>query len=131
MTRCPRCSLSVAAFSRCERCGLMLGFHGFTVLLRSDSSPHFQKARRTAQLQSTFTEWREENGSHYVHVTYEFFEVDGFERMCSVAARLAHKQAFVTGMEVPWSQIAPVARQFAEVEIRRPERGEHRVSMHH
>jgi hypothetical protein len=36
MTRCPRCSSGVPPYTLCERCGLMLGFDGFTVLLQND-----------------------------------------------------------------------------------------------
>ena len=48
MAKCPRCDLSVAPYTRCDRCGLMLGFDGFTVLIDFEDSPAFERVRALA-----------------------------------------------------------------------------------
>ncbi len=132
MTRCPRCSSGVPAYTLCERCGLMLGFDGFTVLLQNDGSPEFQRARKLAHLQATCTEWREENGSHFLHVTYGYSEIEAMARVCAAAERLPFKKIFVTGLEVPWHAIAENARQYAEFQmLGRPERATQRITLSH
>ena len=114
MTRCPRCSSGVPPFTLCERCGLMLGFDGFTVLLQNDNTGEFQRARKLAHLQSSCTEWKEENGNHFLHVTYSFSEIESLARLCAAAAKVGFKRVFVTGLEVPWTAIAENARQYAD-----------------
>jgi hypothetical protein len=132
MTRCPRCSSGVAAYTLCERCGLMLGFDGFTVLLQNDGSPEFQRARKLAHLKETCTEWKEENGDHFLRVTYTYGEIDELARLCATGAKLGFKKVFVTGLEVPWSAIAANARQFAEYQmLGRPERPAQRMTVSH
>ena len=132
MTRCPRCSSGVPPFTLCERCGLMLGFDGFTVLLQNDGTGEFQRARKLAHLQSSCTEWKEENGNHFLHVTYSFSEIESLARLCASAARLGFKRVFVTGLEVPWTAIAENARQYAEFHLLgRPERAAQRVPLSH
>ena len=42
MAKCPRCALSVAPYTRCDRCGLMLGFDGLTVLIDFEESACFE-----------------------------------------------------------------------------------------
>lgn len=132
MTRCPRCSLGVPAYTRCERCGLVLGFDGFTVLLVADSSPEFQRARKLAHLQPTCTEWKEENGTHFLHVTYTFNQVEELSRLLAAASKVARKRVFVTGLEVPWAALAENARQYADFHmLGRPERASQRVPLSH
>ena len=97
--------------------GLMLGFDGFTVLLQNDGTPEFQRARKLAHLQATCTEWKEENGSHFLHVTYSFSEIEALARVLAAAARIGFKKVFVTGLEVPWTAIAENARQYAEFHL--------------
>ena len=117
MTRCPRCSSGVPPYTLCERCGLMLGFDGFTVLLQNDGTPEFQRARKLAHLQATCSEWKEENGSHFLHVTYSFSEIEALARVLAAAAKIGFKRVFVTGLEVPWTAIAENARQYAEFHL--------------
>ena len=132
MTRCPRCSSGVPAYTLCERCGLMLGFDGFTVLLQNDGTPEFQRARKLAHLQATCTEWKEENGSHFLHVTYSYSEIEALARVCAAAAKLGFKKIFVTGLEVPWTAIADNARHYAEFQmLGRPERATQRITLSH
>ena len=58
MAKCPRCVLSVAPYTRCDRCGLMLGFEGLTVLLDFEDSASFARARALAERQpSPVVEW--------------------------------------------------------------------------
>jgi hypothetical protein len=92
----------------------MLGFDGFTVLLQNDNTGEFQRARKLAHLQSSCTEWKEENGNHFLHVTYSFLEIEPLARLCAAAARVGFKKVFVTGMEVPWTAIAENARHYAD-----------------
>ncbi len=132
MTRCPRCSAGVKAYTLCERCGLMLGFDGFTVLLLNDSSADFQRARKLAHQKSTCTEWKEENGSHFLHVTYAFSEIEELARLCAAAHKIGFRRVFVTGMEVPWAAIEENARQYAEFQLLgRPERAQQRITLSH
>jgi hypothetical protein len=132
MTRCPRCSSGVAPYTLCERCGLMLGFDGFTVLLQNDGSQDFQRARKLAHLKASCTEWKEENGSHFLRVTYAYLEIDELARVCAAAAKLGYKKVFITGLEVPWTAIAANARQYAEFQmLGRPERPAQRATVAH
>jgi hypothetical protein len=102
MAKCPRCGLSAAAYTRCDRCGLMLGFDGLTVLIDFEDSAGFVRARALAQRQSSYSEWTEENGRRYLHVTYSRAEKAEFERLAAAAAALSRKHAFLNGMEIPW-----------------------------
>jgi hypothetical protein len=110
----------------------MLGFDGFTVLLLNDSSADFQRARKLAHQNSTCSEWKEENGSHFLHVTYSFSEIDDLARLCVAASKVGFRKVFVTGLEVPWSAIAENARQYAEFQLLgRPERAQQRITLSH
>ena len=132
MTRCPRCSSGVPEYTLCERCGLMLGYDGFTVLMQNDGSTEFQRARKLAHLKDSCTEWKEENGSPFLRVTYTYSEIEQLAQLCAAGAKLAFKRVFVTGLEVPWSAIAANARQYAEFHmLGRPERPSQRAAVSH
>lgn len=132
MTRCPRCSSGVPAYTLCERCGLMLGYDGFTVLMQNDGSTEFQRARKLAHLKATCTEWKEENGNHFLRVTYTYGEIEELAQLCAAGVKLAFKKVFVTGLEVPWSAIAANVRQYAEFQmLGRPERAAQRAAVAH
>lgn len=132
MTRCPRCSSGVRAYTLCDRCGLMLGYDGFTVLLQNDGTTDFQRARKLAHLKPSCTEWKEENGNHFLRVTYSYGEIDELAQLCAAGAKLGWKKVFVTGLEVPWSAIAANARQYAEYQmLGRPERQQQRAAVSH
>lgn len=102
MAQCPRCALSVPAFTRCDRCGLMLGFDGLTVLIDFEDSPTFARVRDLARRQASYSEWLEENGHRFLRVTYAGSEMDEFRRLAELAAPLAGKRAFFNGLQVPW-----------------------------
>jgi hypothetical protein len=102
MAECPRCGLSAAAYTRCDRCGLMLGFDGLTVLIDFERSSRFECAQSLAQRQPSYSEWTEENGHRYLHVTYSKSEKAEFDRLAAAAAPLARKHVFLNGMEIPW-----------------------------
>lgn len=102
MAKCPRCGLSVAPFTRCDRCGLMLGFDGFTVLIDFEDSPAFERVRALAQRRPSCSEWEEENGRRYLRVTYSQAEKAEFDQLAVTAASLSRKHVFLTGMEIPW-----------------------------
>ena len=102
MAKCPRCALSVAPYTRCDGCGLMLGFDGLTVLIDFQDSPRFERARALAQRQPSYSEWKEENGHRYLRVTYSRAEPAEFSRLAAAAATLSRKHVFLTGMEVRW-----------------------------
>ena len=103
MAECPRCALSVAPYTRCDRCGLMLGFDGLTVLLDFQDSPEFARARKLAQRQPSYSEWKEENGHRYLRVTYSRAEKAEFDRLAAAAATLSRKHVFLNGMEIHWT----------------------------
>jgi len=109
MARCPRCASSSLPYSRCDRCGLMLGFDGLTILLDFHDSPAFQRVRALALRQPSCSEWTREDGSRYLHVTYSFSEVERFNELAAVAARLPGKRAFVNGLEIRWPTAFDVA----------------------
>ncbi len=109
MTRCPRCSASAAPYTRCDRCGLMLGFDGLTILLDCGDSPACRRVRELARRQPSCTEWKRDDGSCYLHVTYSFDEVESFSELAAAAARLPHKRAFVKGLEIRWPKSLDVA----------------------
>lgn len=102
MAKCPRCALSVASYTRCDRCGLMLGFDGLTVLIDFQDSARFERARALAQRQPSYSEWKEENGHRYLRVTYSRAERAGFDRLAAAAATLSRKHVFLNGMEIHW-----------------------------
>ncbi|MGH9492110.1 MAG: hypothetical protein ACRD2K_01290 [Terriglobales bacterium] len=102
MAKCPRCALSVAPYTRCDRCGLMLGFDGLTVLIDFEDSPCFERARALAQRQPSYSEWAEENGRRYLRVTYSKAEMGEFKRLAAAAAKLSYKRTFLNGMEIHW-----------------------------
>ena len=110
MAKCPRCDLSVAPYTRCDRCGLMLGFDGLTVLIDFEDSADFARARTLAQRQPSCAEWTEENGRRYLRVTYSKAERAEFDRLAGAAAGLSCKHVFLNGMEIPWPSDASGAR---------------------
>jgi len=103
MARCPRCASSALPYSRCDRCGLMLGFDGLTILIDFHDTPAFQRVRNLALRQASCSEWTREDGSRYLHVTYSFSEVERFNELALAAARLQGKRAFVNGLEIRWT----------------------------
>lgn len=102
MAECPRCALSVAPYTRCDGCGLMLGFDGLTVLIDFEDSPGFERARALAQRQPSYSEWKEENGHRYLRVTYSRAEGAEFSRLAAAAVTLSRKRTFLNGMEIHW-----------------------------
>ena len=132
MAKCPRCALAVPAYERCARCGLVLGFEGITLLIEFEgtlSPPNGHRVskatnavaeprrageaayaarcavvRRLARQRSSYSEWVEENGRHFLRVTYRLDELDEFRRIAAVAAHLARKQVFLNGLEVRWPE---------------------------
>ena len=102
MAKCPRCALSVAPYTRCDRCGLMLGFDGLTVLIDFEESSCFERVRALAQRRPSYSEWAEENGHRYLRVTYSKSEMAEFNQLAAAAAKLAHKRTFLNGMEIHW-----------------------------
>jgi hypothetical protein len=109
MALCPRCSLSVAPYTRCDRCGLMLGFDGLTVLIDFEKSAGFDQARALARRQPSYSEWAEENGRRYLRVTYSKPEMPEFTQLAAAAAKLSGKHAFLNGMEIHWPLDGKVA----------------------
>ena len=109
MARCPRCASSALPYSRCDRCGLMLGFDGLTILIDFHDTPAFRRVRNLALKQASCSEWTREDGSRYLHVTYSFSEVERFNELASAAARLPGKRAFVNGLEIRWPTAFDVA----------------------
>lgn len=105
MAQCPRCALSVPAFTRCDRCGLMLGYDGLTVLIDFDHSPAFARARQAARRQPSYSEWEEENGHRFLRVTYDTSEAEEFRKLADLAARLPGKRAFLNGLQIPWPSL--------------------------
>jgi hypothetical protein len=109
MAKCPRCALSVAPYTRCDRCGLMLGFDGLTVLIDFEESASFARVRAVAQRQPSYSEWKEESGRRYLRVTYSKSEMEEFEQLAAAAAQLSHKRTFLNGMEIHWPVNGEVA----------------------
>lgn len=114
MAKCPRCALSVAPYTRCDRCGLMLGFDGLTVLIDFEDSLGFERARALAQRQPSYSEWTEENGRRYLHVTYSRSEMAEYNRLAAAAATLSHKHTFLNGMEIHWPSSGAAAAHYPE-----------------
>jgi hypothetical protein len=106
MATCPRCAVAVPAYSRCESCGLVLGFDGITVLIEFEDSPRFRHVSRLARRQHSCSEWMEENGRHFLRVTYSLAELDQFLDLAAAGAGLSRKHSFVNGLEVRWPQSA-------------------------
>lgn len=102
MAQCPRCALNVPAFTRCDRCGLMLGYDGLTVLIDFENSPTFVRVRNLARRQDSYSEWEEENGHRFLRVTYDTSEMTEFRKLVELAAPLPVKRAFFNGLQVPW-----------------------------
>ena len=122
MARCPRCAVSAPPYARCDRCGLMLGFDGLTILLDCKDSPACQRARELARRQPSCTEWTREDGTRYLHVTYSFAEVERFNELAAAAARLPRKRAFVNGLEIRWPAAFDVAAFYGELDaLARPQ----------
>ena len=114
MAKCPRCALSVAPYTRCDRCGLMLGFDGLTVLIDFEDSDSFERVRALAQRQPSYSEWAEENGRRYLRVTYSQAEVAEYNRLAAAAATLSHKHTFLNGMEIHWPSNGAAATDSSE-----------------
>jgi hypothetical protein len=102
MAQCPRCALTVPAFTRCDRCGLMLGYDGLTVLIDFEHSPAFVRVRHLARRQPSYSEWQEENGHRFLRVTYDNSEMEEFRKLAELAAPLPAKRAFFNGLQIPW-----------------------------
>ena len=114
MAKCPRCALSVAPYTRCDRCGLMLGFDGLTVLIDFEDSAGFERVLALAQRQPSYSEWTEENGHRYLRVTYSKAERAEYSRLAAAATTLPNKHAFLNGMEIRWpSEEGSAARHSA------------------
>ncbi|MGH9579843.1 MAG: hypothetical protein ACRD2R_02515 [Terriglobales bacterium] len=116
MARCPRCGLSVPEYSRCDRCGLMLGYAGLTVLIGFDKSPAFDRVRKLARRQPTFSEHTEENGCAYLRVTYGFSERQRFDELAAAAAPLPQRRVFVNGLEIRWPEAAGLSDVLPELD---------------
>lgn len=106
MATCPRCVINVPAFGRCDRCGLMLGYEGLTVLLDDDGSAAFRRACQVAARRPSFARFREENGHEYVRVTYSLSELSAFGELVSAGQGLKRKHVFLNGMELPFPRAA-------------------------
>lgn len=104
MTICPRCSTSVPAYTRCEGCGLMLGFDGLTVLIEYEEAPEYERVREIAGKHGSSSEWQEENGQRFLRMTYSFSELEKFRELAKAASPLSRKKTFVNGLEIPWSR---------------------------
>jgi hypothetical protein len=102
MAQCPRCAVPVPPYTRCEGCGLVLGFDGITVLIEFEDSPNFERVRRIARRQSSCSEWIEENGRRLLRVTYSLDELHRFRLMAAAAAHLPRKHSFFNGLEIRW-----------------------------
>jgi len=105
MAKCPRCAAAVPAYTRCDGCGLVLGFDGITVLVEFEDSPRFRRVSRIARRQDSCSEWREENGRHFLRVTYSLAELETFRELASAGATLSRKHSFLNGLEIRWPAI--------------------------
>ena len=108
MAKCPRCAVRVPAHTRCDGCGLVLGFEGITVLMEFEDSPQFERARRIASREESYSEWTEENGCRFVRVTYSPAELGHLRLMAAAAATVSRKHTFLNGLEIRW----PVAHDW-------------------
>jgi hypothetical protein len=102
MAKCPRCTAAVPAYTRCDGCGLVLGFDGFTVLIEFEDSPGFRRVWRMARRQDSCSEWTEENGRQFLRVTYSLAELGMFRELAEAAVRLSRKHSFLNGLEIRW-----------------------------
>jgi len=105
MATCPRCAVAVPAYTRCDGCGLVLGFDGITVLMELEDSPRFRRVSRMARRQDSCSEWTEENGRRFLRVTYSLAELDSFCELAAAGAKLFRKHSFVNGLEIPWPTV--------------------------
>jgi len=92
----------VPAYTRCDGCGLVLGFDGITVLIECEDSAPFRRVSRIARRQDSCSEWTEENGRHFLRVTYSLGELDIFRELAAAAVSLSRKHTFVNGLEIRW-----------------------------
>jgi hypothetical protein len=92
----------------------MLGFDGLTVLIDFEHSPNFERVRALAQRQPSYSEWAEENGRHYLRVTYSKGEMEEFNRLAAAAAPLFRKHVFLNGMEIHWPSGGDAATRYSE-----------------
>ncbi len=102
MATCPRCAVAVPAYTRCQSCGLFLGFDGITVLIDFEDSAPFHRVSRIAHRQVSCSEWTEENGRHFLRVTYSLAELDSFRELAAAGAKLSRKHSFLNGLEIRW-----------------------------
>ncbi|HYN15281.1 MAG TPA: hypothetical protein VES66_05775 [Terriglobales bacterium] len=102
MAKCPRCAAPVPAYTRCDGCGLVLGFDGITVLIEFEDSAHFRRVSRIAHRQDSCSEWTEENGCHFLRVTYSLAELGIFCELAAAAVSLSRKHSFLNGLEIRW-----------------------------
>jgi hypothetical protein len=102
MAKCPRCAVAVPAYTRCEGCGLILGFDGITVLIEFEDSAPFRRVHRIARRQGSCSEWTEENGRHFLRVTYSLAELETFRELAAAGASLPRKHSFLNGLEISW-----------------------------
>ena len=102
MAKCPRCAAAVPAYTRCEGCGLVLGFDGLTVLIEFEDSASFRRVWRMARRQDSCSEWTEENGRHFLRVTYALAELKIFRELAEAAVTLSRKHSFLNGLEIRW-----------------------------
>ena len=130
MAKCPRCALSVAPYTRCDRCGLMLGFDGITVLIDFEDSACFARARALARRQPSYSEWAEENGRRHLRVTYSQSEMQEFNRLAAAAAKLSHKHTFLNGMEIGWPSDGDAAALHSELRAPAPSKTQRAAHAH-
>ena len=102
MATCPRCAVAVPAYTRCQSCGLVLGFDGITVLIEFEDSSQFRRVSRMARRQESCSEWTEENGRHLLRVTYSLAEMNSFRELAAAGAKLSRKHTFLNGLEIRW-----------------------------
>lgn len=102
MAKCPRCAAAVPAYTRCNDCGLVLGFDGITVLIEFEDSAHFRRVWRMARRQDSCSEWTEENGRHFLRVTYSLAQLELFRELAEAAVTLSRKRSFLNGLEIRW-----------------------------
>ena len=122
MARCPRCALSAPPYTRCDRCGLVLGFDGLTILMDFHDSRAFQRVLELARRQPSCSEWSREDGTRYLHLTYSFSEVRQFNQLAAAAARLPRKRAFVNGLEIRWPAAFDVTAFYDNLDALSPPR---------
>ncbi len=102
MATCPRCAVAVPPYTRCQGCGLFLGFDGITVLIDFEDSAPFHRVLRIAHRQESCSEWTEESGRRFLRVTYSLAELDSFRELAAAGAKLSRKHSFLNGLEIRW-----------------------------